>query len=280
MMREWLNQWRRRKFTAMLRPGKLVRSRYEIVQPIGEGSYGCAYLCRDIAASRRLCVLKHIQPLRGGKKRAKAVFQLEAPMLNRLRHPSVPGLIEAFRYRGAFFVAMEYVPGKSLETLLFEENRVFTEHESLLVLGKLLDVVGEVHRRGLVHRDIRIGNVILDGERLGLIDFGLARELKPGQDAVPDDVTDEDPMEKRLRRRIHVTSDFYAMGHLLLFLLYSAYPDHEEQSERSWEEELARLHPQTKKLLRRLLLTEQPYASIAEVALDVESALKACAESD
>ncbi|HZG74763.1 MAG TPA: kinase, partial [Paenibacillus sp.] len=67
----------------------------------------------------------------------------------------------------------------------------------------------------------------------------------------------------------------YAMGHLLLFLLYSSYP--EVREERSWEEELSTLAPDTKRLLRRSLMTEQPYASAEEMRRDVDAAILACA---
>jgi len=273
--RVW-NGWKRRRVLSWFRPGAVVKNRYTILKPIGEGSYGLAYLCKDRRADDRLCVLKHVQPLRGGAVRTEAVYSLETAMLERLRHPAVPRLIDRFRYRGAFCFAMEYVPGISLEKLLFEEERTFTEAEALTLLRRLLDVVADVHAAGIVHRDIRIANVILDGERVSLIDFGLARELRPGApDPVPDDVADDDPMEKKLRRRVDVSSDFYAMGHLLLFLLYSSYP--EAREERSWEEELSTLAPDTKRLLRRSLMTEQPYASADEMRRDVDAAILACA---
>ncbi|HZG57845.1 serine/threonine protein kinase [Paenibacillus sp.] len=272
------NGWKRRRALGWFRPGATVRGRYKIVKPIGEGSYGLAYLCRDKLADGGPCVLKHVQPLRGGKQRTEAAFALETDMLDRLRHPAVPRLLEKFVYRGAMCFTMEYAPGVSLEKLLFDEDRTFSEREALLLLRRLTDVVADVHRRGIVHRDIRIANVILDGDCVRLIDFGLARDLDPNApDPVPDDVLDDDPMEKKLRRRIDRTSDFYAMGHLLLFLLYSTYPDVRE--ERSWEEELHRLSPATKRLLRRMLMTEQPYASAEALAEELDAAIAATAEA-
>jgi len=276
------NVWKRRRAMRWFRPGAVVRGRYEVVKPLGEGSYGLAYLCRDRERGGRLCVLKHVQPLRGGGAKSEAAYGYETDMLDRFRHPSIPRLIERFRYRGANCFTMEYVEGSSLEEQLLEGARVFTERESLSLLRKLLDVVAVVHAAGVVHRDIRIANVIASEDRVHLIDFGLARDVGGangiGGVAETDDVRDDDPPEKILRRRLHVESDFYAMGHLLLFLLYSAHPgDETESEERGWEEELADLSPRTKKLLRRLLMAEQPYASCAELAADLDEAIRACA---
>jgi len=267
------NSWKRRNVLMQLRPNTTIRGRYKIVKPIGEGSYGLAYLCRDLMRNRELCVLKHVQPLRGGSARTATAFNLETAMLSRLNHPSVPKLIESFQYRNALCFTMEYVPGRSLEQLLFDDNKTFTELESLTLLRRLLDIVADLHAEGIVHRDIRIANVILDKEHVFLIDFGLARDIRDGAgQQIPDDIEPDAPMEKVLRRRVHVTSDFYGLGHLLLFLLYSNFP--EEDEELSWEEELTTLAPQTKKLLRRMLMTEQPYSAIEEVIADTEAAIR------
>jgi len=274
------NEWRRRRASARFTPGAVLNGRYEIVRPLGEGSYGLAYLCRDRQAGGTPCVVKHVRPLRGGgRAKAEAAHGIETAMLERLRHPAIPRLLEKFEQRGAYLFAMEYAPGRSLEQLLFEEDRVYKEEEALALLRRLLDIVRDVHEAGIVHRDIRIANVVADGDRLRLIDFGLARELRGRPaDGTPDDVEPGDPPEKLLRRRIDVTSDFYALGHLLLFLLYSAYPEDDAAEERSWEEELTSLAPATKRLLRRLLMAEQPYGSAREAAEDVDAALRACAE--
>lgn len=306
LSRQW-NAWKRRRTAGWFRPGKAVRGRYVVVKPLGEGSYGLAYLCRDRKAGGRLCVLKHVQPNRGGHARTRSTYELETDMLLRLRHPSIPKLIERFDYRGALCFTMEYAPGTSLEKRLFDDEWALTEKESLLLLRELAGIVGYIHREGVVHRDIRIANVIVDGDRVHLIDFGLARELRtapgtpvrtgaaPGQPSgravsgerpgsmperslsehtLPDDVSEDDPTEKKLRRRVAVESDFYAMGHLLLYLLYSSYPDDNvREEEQGWEEELSELHPLTKKMIRRLLMAEQTYQSIDEVTADLDAAL-------
>ena len=138
-----------------------------------------------------------------------------------------------------------------------------------------------IHDQGVVHRGIRIANVILNGENVHLIDFGFAYDVyQNGTNPIPDDIKEDDPTEKKLRRQISFSSDFYALGHLLLFLLYSSYseevlinrPNSDQQIERCWEEELSILKPQTKKLLRRMLQAEQPYENVQQLISDTEAA--------
>lgn len=328
----WLRRWQGRRF----RPGAVVAGRYRIVERLGEGSFGVAYLCIDRRSGER-CVLKRISPARGGKARAERIYARETGIMSRLDHPFIPRLLECFRAAGQPCFVMEYAAGRSLEQLLFSDGRRFSEERSLELILRLLTAVEYLHGLRIVHRDISIANVMLHGDELRLIDFGLARELRDGdrhgqgllgipaageEDAASeasrdaawgaaagkevgsddvagnaattketdaddvagnvataeendaDDMADDAPTDKRLRRRLHVTSDFYALGHLLLFLLYSTYPDEEptwrggREEEKSWEEELT-LHPGTKKLLRRLLEAEQPYSRCRDIAEEI-----------
>ncbi|WP_336744915.1 serine/threonine protein kinase [Paenibacillus sp. y28] len=266
----WLRRLREWRF----RRGAVIHGRYRILKRLGEGSYGVTYLCED-RRHGSYCVLKRICPARGGRSRARRVFEQETRIMAKLPARQFPKLLSRFTCGQESCFTMDYVQGQSLEQLLFQEEAAFSEKHSLSLILQLLAVVEELHRLRIIHRDISISNLILSGESLALIDFGLARELSESHsEPLPgDDVWPDDPLDKQLRRRIDVTSDFYAVGHLLLFLLYSMYPDTDEEAQRSWENELT-LHPGTKKLLRRLLLAEQPYASAGQIIDDIRHILR------
>ncbi|NOU75507.1 hypothetical protein GC098_29730 [Paenibacillus sp. LMG 31458] len=103
-------------------------------------------------------------------------------------------------------------------------------------MRSLLDIVPFIHEKGIVHLDIRIPNVLLYGERMTLIDFGLAARL--GEPSL----LEIGPGEELIRRRtVAITSDLYAIGHFLLFMLYSTFEsnDGQEDSTIGWEEELS-----------------------------------------
>lgn len=260
------------------RRGMIIAKRYRILEKLGSGSYGVAYLCRDIRSNRQ-CVMKRVSPLRGGSSRAELIYARETKMMSLMRHKAIPDLYETFRYRGHLCFTMEYMKGYSLDYLLFQENQQYTEKQALLIVKKLLPVMEYMHSLGVVHRDISIANVLADGGEIRLIDLGLSRQLSDAEwiSGDKEDIDDDDPTEKKLRRAIHVTSDFYAAGHLLLFLLYSSYSEKKtppSEEELGWEQELS-LSPGTTKLLRRLLMTEQPYDTVRQIRQEIELILRA-----
>jgi serine/threonine protein kinase, bacterial len=138
----------------------------------------------------------------------------------------------------------------------------------LRLLLQLLEIVDYLHSQQLIHRDIRFPNIIVHKQRLHLIDFGLARY-------VGEEEGDEEPhpffIEKKLRREIHVRSDFYALGHVLLFLLYTTFETPTE-TDGSWEEQLT-LKPVPQKIIRKMLQLEPVYSSIGELRVDVSQAI-------
>ncbi|KEO83596.1 hypothetical protein EL26_09290 [Tumebacillus flagellatus] len=265
VIRTW---WLDRPF----RPGRVLGKRYVIEKCLGMGSYGISYLCRDLQSGTRR-VLKQVRPTRRHGAKGYPIFEYETSILEGLDHPAIPKLYDRFQHRGHWFFAMEYMEGVNLEDAIFAEELKFTERESLQMIRDLLDVVAYVHERKIVHRDVRIPNVILQDGRLKLIDFGLARRLGDKPTQVAEDLRDY-MIEKQIKREVEFRSDFYSMGHFLLFLLYTSYePDAEE--ERSWEEEL-NLHPRTRTLLRRMLQLEAPsFADAEELAAALEEAIRA-----
>lgn len=263
---EVIQEWRDRPLKPHTRIGK-----YRIESVIGTGSYGIAYLVKN-TDTLELLVAKQVKRSRMGKPKGVAMQQYEANVLKSIRqHSFVPQFVETFSDNNRFFLVMSYVRGLSLEDLLFEQHVAFTTEESLQLLRKIAWIVHALHEQDLVHRDVRIPNVILLGDEPYLIDFGLAR-------FIGDDPTYESPdlisyeIEKQLKREVHPRSDLYALGHLLLFLLYSSYkPDQPE--EMGWQEELQLDEPLVI-MLKRLLQMEEPYESMLDLIAEIDRLLE------
>nr|WP_279538011.1 protein kinase [Paenibacillus turpanensis] len=297
----------------MFREGRLIRGIYRVERVLGEGSYGAAALCIDERNGRR-CVLKWIAPEHGSPQKARRVYERETGLLRRLRHPAIPALYDTFAAWGFLCFTMQVAEGKSIEELLFADGIIFSERQALELCAKLLPVLAYLHQASVIHRDISIANVMVQRGEPMLIDFGLARVTgNSAEEVTADDIDLRDPSVKKERRRIHPTSDFYSLGHLLLFLLYSDFdepedevddvegviakeqssagtqpfqagvdsvqldvlrvPEDEEEMDRGWEEELS-LAESTKKLLRRLLRADQPFETVEEAARAFQDALQ------
>ncbi|ASS73740.1 hypothetical protein CIG75_01295 [Tumebacillus algifaecis] len=252
------------------RAGTLLAQRYQILKVLGMGSYGITYLCHDRVKSGD-CVLKQVRPSKLGSNKGRPVYDYEISVLQALDHPQIPKLLDRFTSDGQLFFAMEYKAGRNWEDLIFDEGYTITEPDALSVILDLLDIVEYLHANQLVHRDIRIPNVILQDGQLHLIDFGLARYLGDPATYIEENLDAYLP-EKQIKREVAFKSDYWGLGHFLLFLLYSTFTPPEQETEAvTWEEELD-LHPATQKLIRRLLQLDPPYDNTAELRADLRAA--------
>ncbi|MCX7569708.1 protein kinase family protein [Tumebacillus sp. DT12] len=249
-MKRWLDWWRDRPY----RRGRVLNGRYRVLAVLGRGSYGISYLCRDRQGGGEV-VVKQVLPSRRHGAKGRPIYEYETALLAALDHPGIPRLLDKFEWREGLFFAMEYMDGPNLEDLIFADEERYDEAAALCVVRELSELVAYLHGQGIIHRDVRIPNVIRRDGQLCLIDFGLARRLRAPATQIAEDLSDYE-REKQLKREVSYKSDFYSMGHFLLFLLYSTF-DEDNEEERSWEEELA-LHPMTRQLLRRMLQQEEP----------------------
>ncbi|EMT54034.1 MULTISPECIES: protein kinase [Brevibacillus] len=235
--------------------------KYTVDRVLGMGSYGIAYLACDEVTSE-LIVLKQVKPSLRHSPKGEAMQAYEQRILQALCHPQMPRFMERFHFRGDSFLAMSYIEGPTLEELLFDEQAVLGEYEAARFMLRVGELVSYLHKQGIIHRDVRIPNVIWQKGTPYLIDFGLARFYGDSPTYIADDMSSY-PEEKQLKRRVEPASDLYALGHFFLFLLYTGYTPPENQPERSWEEELT-LQPEVSSMIRRLLHIDQGYADVDE----------------
>lgn len=261
--RGFLRAWRDYPFPE----GAVIGGRYQIEALLGEGSYGLTYLCRDTGEGN-LLALKQSRPSK--KKLGRAMLIREHKILQVMDHPRIPGCRDFFVYKGADWLATDYIQGKTLEDLIFEEDVIYGERECLAVTLKLMALVAHVHACGYVHLDLRIPNVILDKEGLYLIDFGLARRIGEA-DPVLERQRNLKPEElpERMQLPPVITSDLYDVGQLMLFMLYSGYRPERNSEERSWREELT-LSPGMMHILCRLLGEQEAYPDTAGFVREAE----------
>lgn len=150
--------------------GETIGDNYVVEGKIGHGGMGVVYRARDTKLDRDVAVKLHL-----GATGSTAVRRLvrEARAMAQLSHPNIVNVFDVGEHRGQVFIAMEYVPGGSLRRWLAKGPRPWGEVLDLFIqAGRGL---AAAHAQGLVHRDFKPDNVLLDGQGRALVaDFGLA----------------------------------------------------------------------------------------------------------
>ena len=161
--------------SSALAPGASV-DRYVILQRVGQGGMGVVYAAYDPSLDRRVALkfLSHGDAERGGAHERRLLREAQA--MARLSHPNVAVVYEVGVFRGRVFLAMEFVDGVDLRTWLAARERTSKEIlDVFLAAGRGL---AAAHAAGIVHRDFKPENVLIDGhDRPRVTDFGLSRAM-------------------------------------------------------------------------------------------------------
>ena len=212
---------------------------YVLTTPLGADGMGEVYLAEHTFL-RRPCAVKLIRPEQAGDAATLRRFEREAQATAALTHPNT---IQIYDYGiaddGTFYYVMEYLDGVTLETLI-ERDGPQPLPRVVHIVSQLCGALQEAHAQGLVHRDIKPGNVIL-GDRGGvpdvakLLDFGLVAEFRRGPVDSDGDITGEanlvvgtpaymSPEQCGGDAAIGPASDLYSVGAMAFALLTGASP--------------------------------------------------------
>jgi tetratricopeptide (TPR) repeat protein/predicted Ser/Thr protein kinase len=156
-------------------PRGTALGRYTVLEPVGRGGMGTVYAAYDPQLDRKVAI-KVLRP-RGGRPprpRDRARLLREAQAMARLSHPNVIAVHDVAEWQGEIFVAMEFVDGGTLKRWLADESRRWDEIRDVFVAAG--EGLAAAHAAGLVHRDFKPDNVLIDHHgRVRVTDFGLAR---------------------------------------------------------------------------------------------------------
>ena len=160
--------------STVLRPGSAL-GRYRIVERLGEGGMGSVYRANDPRLERDVALkVLHADPDHGRAEDRRRQLRLEARALSRLLHPNIATLFDLDSHDGVDFLVLEYVPGHTLAWLL--ESGPLPEPRARAIALEVAEALEAAHEQGVVHRDLKPGNVILNPRgRAKVLDFGLAR---------------------------------------------------------------------------------------------------------
>ncbi len=212
---------------AVLQTGtKLKHGTFEIVSLLGSGGFGEVYLGRQARVERDVAI-KVLHPHIGANADMVVRFQREAFAAANLMHPNVLTVFD-FDYdedAGAWFLAMQYVPGgRTLREVLGVPRSVA---EAVYYIEGVASALDAAHARGIIHRDVKPENVMLDGNRALLTDFGIAH-LTTMSSMTAIGLTIGTPAymspEQAMGRTIGARSDQYALGVMIYEMLAGRLP--------------------------------------------------------
>ena len=155
-----------------LAPGAHIGG-YRIDSLLGVGATGSVYLARDVEGSA--VALKVLEPTMGADTRFRERFLRESGVAALLEHPSVVPVQDAGEDDGLLVLAMEWVDGSDLRARLRSDGRLEPARAVAVVEENCCWFLDIAHAAGLVHRDVKPGNILVAGDHARLCDFGLAK---------------------------------------------------------------------------------------------------------
>lgn len=197
--------------------------KYEILQPLGSGSMGVVYLAYDPVIARRVAVKTIRRQALDSVVDATERFRREASAAGRLTHPGIVAVYDYGEQNDVAYIVMEYAPGLELDLYVAQHRPGLAQIVNLM--AELLAALGYAHAAGVVHRDVKPGNILV-ADRLKITDFGVARIDNATQTetgvavGTPAYMAPEQFMGKGVDHR----ADLFAVGVILYELLTDTRP--------------------------------------------------------
>jgi len=214
-----------------IRSGDVLEGKWRIDGKIGQGGMGSVFVATDLALERKVAIKALASELCGDEEFV-ARFEQEAKSTANLEHPNVILVYGVGRHQGRPFIIMKWLQGESLARRLSQAKiagKPMGVGETLGIVRQICAGLEYIHSAGLVHRDIKAGNIFIgpDG-RATILDFGILRNLKSNEAltrvgvvmGTPFYVSPEQATNKGLDHR----SDLYALGVMLYEMLTGAPP--------------------------------------------------------
>ena len=212
-----------------------IGTKYRLLELIGAGGMGAVYLCEH-TLMKRLVALKVLPHEKLDDHSNLERFYREARAVAALDHPNIVRAYDIDQYENLHFLVMEYVDGASLQEVIARyslEKKLFDPVRAAHYIAQAAVGMQHAHELGMVHRDIKPGNLLLD--RTGVIkvlDMGLARFFNKQQDNVTEKYDDKCVLgtadylapEQAVSNIVDVRADIYSLGGTLYFMLTGQTP--------------------------------------------------------
>lgn len=205
---------------------------YRITEKLGQGGQAAVYKAVDTTLDRPV-VIKVLPPELTGKHANMVRFEREAKLASSLDHPNICTIFGLYEVEGIHFIAMQYIEGLNVRELV--NGRPLSVPSALSIATQVADALTVAHARGIIHRDIKAGNVMVTDAGLAkVLDFGLAKLLDESTDGqgdihltelgVPYGTATYAAPEQATGARVDHRADIFSTGVLLYEMLAGTWP--------------------------------------------------------
>lgn len=237
-------------------------SGYDLVREIHRGGQGVVYQAIQKATKRKVAIkVMREGPFAGPRDRAR--FEREVQILGQLSHPNIVGIHDSGEAGGHFYYVMDYISGQPLDVYMASRKR--SVEETLRLFARICEAVSAAHLRGVIHRDLKPGNIRIDAEgEPHVLDFGLAKtvmgEATGGTHAQVMTVTGQfvgslpwasPEQAEGLPGKIDIRTDVYSLGVILFQMLTARFPYEVTGAMRGVLDNILRAEPLRPRSLRR-----------------------------
>ena len=226
----------------------LQGGQYRIVKVLGQGGFGITYLAQhryfgEVALKELFLSSGTIICTRGNTKQEvvprfdkeifdtfKTRFLQEARKLFDLNDiPGVVNILDVFEENGTAYFSMKYLAGEKLDEYVYRKGRL-SESEGVDLIQAIGTILAAVHKRNVLHRDIKPNNIIITHEgKVGLIDFGIARDFDSENTQIFYSPNYSPPEQRIVKSRMGAYSDIYSLGAVAYFVFTGIPPQSLEE---------------------------------------------------
>jgi len=209
-----------------LEVGTLFAERYQVIEELGSGGMGKVYKVIDKEVKEKIAI-KVLKPEISFDERIIERFRNELKLARKISHPNVCRMYDLLKEKGLYFITMEYVSGEDLKSTIARVGQL-SVGKALAIAEQICKGLAEAHKLGVVHRDLKPQNVIIDRQGdARIMDFGIAQThttkglTEPGvMIGTPEYMSPEQAVGEVIDQR----SDIYSLGVLLFELLTGTLP--------------------------------------------------------